>query len=237
MIADLEQVLAIETARHGQVTGEATTVLRSLPGDTRKRLPLRARRSTKALLGLVLVAAAVSAGLALLAANQTERGTGQRSGGSARAGAPQELSLKQRALADYDPLGGDGEHPEQTSALVDGLSSSTWSTQSYDNGVLNKAGVGVVIDASPGVDATELEIQTPTPGFEATIYVARSSIPKSPPPSDGWTGVSREGIVVGKEERIDLDTAGNRFSRYLVWITKLPPGEQSAKISEISLFK
>jgi hypothetical protein len=87
------------------------------------------------------------------------------------------------------------------------------------------------------VDATELEIRTPTPGFEATIYVARSSIPKSPPPSEGWTGVSREGIVVGKQERIDLDTAGNRFSRYLVWITKLPPGEQSAKISEISLFQ
>ena len=31
MIADLEDVLAIETARTGHVTGEATTVLRSLP--------------------------------------------------------------------------------------------------------------------------------------------------------------------------------------------------------------
>src|SRR4051812_20454848 len=31
MIADLEQVLAIETARHGAVTGEATSVLRTLP--------------------------------------------------------------------------------------------------------------------------------------------------------------------------------------------------------------
>jgi tRNA A-37 threonylcarbamoyl transferase component Bud32 len=237
MIADLEQVLAIETARHGQVTGEATTVLRSLPGETRKRLPLRARRSTKALIGLGIVLLLVAAGLALLAANQTERGTGKRSAGSAGAGAPQEVSLGQRAPADYDPIGGDGEHPEQTSALVDGLPTSTWSTESYERGNLNKAGVGVVIDASPGVAARELEIQTPTPGFEATIYVAHSAIPKTPPPSKGWTRVSREGIVVGKAERIQLDTAGNRFVRYLVWITKLSPDKQSAKISEISLFR
>ncbi len=34
MVHDLEQVLAIEAARAGETTGEATTVLRSLPGDT-----------------------------------------------------------------------------------------------------------------------------------------------------------------------------------------------------------
>ncbi|HEV2787569.1 MAG TPA: protein kinase, partial [Solirubrobacteraceae bacterium] len=56
MIADLEDVLAIETSRTGQVTGEATTVLRSLPQTTRKRVPLRARSSTKALLALLFVA-------------------------------------------------------------------------------------------------------------------------------------------------------------------------------------
>jgi tRNA A-37 threonylcarbamoyl transferase component Bud32 len=237
MIADLEQVLAIETARSGQVTGEATSVLRTLPVQTRKRLPLRARRSTKALLALALVGVAVAAGLGLLAAGRTERGTGARSGAAAAPGQPQEVHLRQRAVSDYDPIGGDGEHPEQTSALVDGVASSTWSTESYQDGALNKAGVGVVIDAAPGVAARELEIRTPTPGFQATIYVAHESIPQSPPPSRGWTRVSREGIVVGKSERIQLDTAGNRFRRYLVWITKLPPGQQSAKISEISLFR
>ena len=34
MVHDLEEVLAIEAARTGETTGEATTVLRSLPGDT-----------------------------------------------------------------------------------------------------------------------------------------------------------------------------------------------------------
>ena len=54
LIADLEDVLAIETSRSGQVTGEATAVLRSLPETTRRRLPLRTRRSTKAIVALVV---------------------------------------------------------------------------------------------------------------------------------------------------------------------------------------
>jgi len=237
MIADLEQVLAIETARHGQVTGEATSVLSTLPNETRKRLPLRARTSTKALLALVVVAIAVTAGVLLLAAGQTERGTGNRAGPVSIPGDPTPVNLKQRAPTDYDPIGGDGEHPEQASAVVDGIASSTWSTERYDSGELNKAGVGLVIDASPGVAAVVLEIRTPTPGFQATVYVARSAIPSDPPPGNGWAKVSAENIPVKADETIQLDTAGNRYSRYLVWITKLPPGQQSAKISEILLFK
>jgi serine/threonine-protein kinase len=237
MIADLEQVLAIETARHGAVTGEATSVLRTLPDETRKRLPLRARNSTKALIGVVVVVALVAGGLAYLTADKTERGTGKRSGAPAVAGAPQEINLKQRAPQDFDPIGGDGEHASETSAVVDGIASSTWSTERYEGGALHKAGVGLVIDASPGVAATELEVRTPTPGFEATVYVAPTSIPSDAPPSDGWTRVSAENIPVGPKQKIELDTASNAYRRYLVWITKLPPGEQSAKISEILLFK
>ena len=40
---DLEQVLAIEAARAGETTGEATTVLRALPGDTARVAPVRLR--------------------------------------------------------------------------------------------------------------------------------------------------------------------------------------------------
>ena len=43
LIADLEDVLAIETARSGQATGEATAVIRTLPARARRRLPLRMR--------------------------------------------------------------------------------------------------------------------------------------------------------------------------------------------------
>ena len=236
MISDLEDVLAIETARTGQVTGEATTVLRSLPETTRKRVPLRARSSTKMLLGLLLVALAGAAGLAYVAAQRTERGTGERTQIAPTPKGLDPVALGQRSVSDFDPLGGDGEHPEQTSALVDGVPSTTWATERYDGGTLSKDGVGVVIDASPGVAAQKLTIRTPTPGFEASIWVAPNGLPSTPPPR-GWTRVSAETVAIGASEPIDLDTASNRYSRYLVWITKLPPEEQTVRISEILLYR
>src|SRR5215216_3020506 len=49
MIHDLEEVLAIEAARTGHTTGEATTVLRTLPGDTSEFAPRRLRHPRRAL--------------------------------------------------------------------------------------------------------------------------------------------------------------------------------------------
>ncbi len=236
LIADLEDVLAIETSRSGgQVTGEATAVLRSLPESTRRRLPLRARRSTKALVAFVVVAGiaaiAVTVSLGLL---QTERGTGKRTTVAPRPDL-REVVLAQRAAHDFDPLGDRNEHADQTSAVVDGISSSTWSTEGYTSKDLQKPGVGIVIDASPGVAARQLELRTPTPGFEATIYVAPGARPETAPP-EGWTAVSATRQVKAKES-FDLDTAGQRMRQYLVWITKLPEGAERAQISEILLFR
>jgi serine/threonine-protein kinase len=236
MIADLEDVLANETARTGQVTGEATTVLRSLPETTRRRVPLRARSSKKALLGLLALIVVAAGVLTYIAAQRTERGTGAR---TEVAPAPRGLTavkLGQRSVSDFDPLGGDGEHGEQTSALVDGVASTTWATESYDGAQLNKAGVGVVIDASPGVAAAKLVIRTPTPNFEVSAWVAPNGLPSTPPPQ-GWTRVSAPATKVGSSEEIDLDTAGNPYRRYLVWITKLPPGAKVARISELLLYR
>jgi serine/threonine-protein kinase len=236
LIADLEDVLAIETSRSGQVTGEATAVLRSLPENTRRRLPLRTRRSTKAIVSLIVAIGVIAVLVTvLLGLNQTQRGTGKRGGTVTPPAGLQEIPLGQRAARDFDPLGDKAEHTAETSAVVDGDPASTWSTEGYSSKDLQKAGVGIVIDASPGVVARQLELRTPTPGFEATVYVAPGSTPDTAPP-DGWTGVSAT-RKVGSREKFDLDTAGHRFSRYLVWITKLPPDATRAEISEILLYR
>ena len=39
-----------------------------------------------------------------------------------------------------------------------------------------------------------------------------------------------------KEQRFRLDTNGRRYRYYLVWITKLAPGQTRVSISEIKLF-
>ena len=45
LIADLEDALALEAARQGTSTGEATAVIRTLPAKARRRLPFRMRHS------------------------------------------------------------------------------------------------------------------------------------------------------------------------------------------------
>jgi serine/threonine-protein kinase len=234
LIADLEDVLAIETARSGQATGEATAVLRSLPGATRRRLPLRVRGSGRALLAVVAVTVGALIAIAFLAADRTERGTGRRADAAPPRGLT-EVGLGQRAAQAFDPVGGDGEHDTQASAVVDGVPQSTWSTERYENGALNKPGVGIVIDAAPRVSASELEVRTPTPGFTAEVWVARDQLP-SAWPSDGWTRVGGP-VKVSGGDKIDLDTASRAFRRYLVWITALPPGGDHVEISEILLYR
>src|SRR4051794_14637459 len=61
MVHDLEQALAIEARRGGQLTDEATTVLRALPGDTSGWVPLRIRSPGRvlAVAAILLVTAAI----------------------------------------------------------------------------------------------------------------------------------------------------------------------------------
>ena len=67
LIADLEDVLAIETARAGSATGEVTSVLRTLPSQAASRVPFRVRHRVWAVLLVLLVLALVGGGIAWLA--------------------------------------------------------------------------------------------------------------------------------------------------------------------------
>jgi tRNA A-37 threonylcarbamoyl transferase component Bud32 len=234
LIADLEDALAVEARRGGQITGEVTAVLRTLPPEKQRRLPARMLHPALIVLLIVLVAVAAIA-IVLLAADRTDRGTGQPRGAKAPAGL-KSVGLKQSGAHDFDPPPGDGEeHPREVRAAVDRDPNTTWSTERYDNGVfaLGKKGVGIYVDAPPPVAARELQLRTPKVGWEGGVYVAKSG-----PPEDlgGWTRVA-DFTMTKKSQRIPLDTAGQRFRYYLVWITKLPPGEERAEISEILLYR
>jgi eukaryotic-like serine/threonine-protein kinase len=238
LVSDLEDVLAIETARAGQATGEATAILRTLPPGSRRRLPLRMRVNPRLALALLLLALAAAAAVLLLAAGRTTRGTGSTPGAERPAGTV-GVSLGRAAAHDYDPFGGDGEHPEQTAAVVDRTVSSAWSTEGYQGG-LSKPGVGVYVDADPGVAAVRMDIRTPTPGWEGEVYVAENRVPEAAPAATGlprgWKNVGHIPRA-GRRTSVDLDTAGNAYRYYLVWITELPEGEERAQISEIDLFR
>ncbi len=234
LIADLEELLAIETARAGQATGEATAVLRTLSPRVRRRLPLRVRHPRRLVAVLAIVAAAVAVAV-IVAVDRTNRGAQATRNITPPANSGlKPISLKQANANDFDPSGGDGEHPEQVKFVVDGEKSTTWGTERYDGGTLNaKPGVGIYVVADPSVAARAIEVLSATKGWSGAIYVARSG-----PPTDieGWTKLADVRSARAKLS-IDLDTAGNRYGYYLVWITKLPPGGNRVELQEIRLFR
>jgi serine/threonine-protein kinase len=230
LVHDLEQVLAIEAARAGETTGEATAVLRALPGDTTEFAPLRLRRPRRWLLS-VLAVALLAAGVVGFLATRTERGPGDAKGvggGDLRA-----VALTGGAAHDYDPQGDDDESSEATQFAVDANPTTVWDTETYEAEFegANKDGVGLYVDAAGQVAARRVDVTTSSPGFTAAIYAANDV----PTDIGGWTKVSSD-LTIGAEQEIPLDTGGQSFRYYLLWISALPDGGKAA-VKELSVLK
>jgi hypothetical protein len=82
-------------------------------------------------------------------------------------------------------------------------------------------------------------ILTSTPGWSAQIWGRNTA----PSPSDnfpvghnGWTIVGRAPSVHSRQA-IRINKAGKPYRFYLVWITSLPPGHDSAAANEITLYR
>src|SRR5215208_8262702 len=167
LVADLEEALAIEAARSGRSTGEATAVLRTLPPSARRRVPFRVRHPLPILgvIGLLAVLVVIVALLLKEGVDRTQKGTGS---GTVKAPAGETVVSVGRASAhDYDPLGDDEEHHGQAALVVDRDPGTVWTTEGYSSGLegSNKAGVGIYLDAKPGVEAVRMVIQTRQPGW------------------------------------------------------------------------
>ena len=228
MLADLEHALAVEAARSGEATGEATSVLQALPGDTADFLPLRLRRPRRALV-LTLLAALAIAAVVIMLVSRTEQGT---KGGAAPAqggAAPAQVRLE--STGDFDPAPGDQkEHEQSTGAATDGNRATFWDTESYEQGALNKPGIGLYVKTASPVAAKSIRLVSPIPGFTAEVYAAN----EVPDALSGWTRVGGP-KEIGETGQIPLDTRGKRYRYYLVWITKLAHDEEQGAISELTL--
>jgi serine/threonine-protein kinase len=230
LVHDLEQVLAIEAARAGETTGEATTVLQTLPGDTTEFAPLRLRRPRRWLLSVLAIAMLV-AGVVGFLATRTERGPGDAQvvgGGDLR-----PVKLTADAAHDYDPQGDEDESSDAIDFAVDANPTTVWDTETYEAGFegANKDGVGLYVDAGTPVAARQVEVTTSTPGFTAAIYAANDV----PDDIAGWTKITSD-LTVGAEQQIPLDTGGQSFRYYLLWITALPEDGKAA-VKELSVLK
>jgi eukaryotic-like serine/threonine-protein kinase len=236
LIADLEDVLAIETARAGSATGEVTTVLRTLPSRSRRRVPLRVRYPVIVIALLVVVAAILGVSGVFLV-GRTHHGNGNLPQ-SAPKTTPHQIPLCASCAHDYNPLALTGpkiQHPNTVGLAIDSDRNTAWTTETYDDG-LQKPGVGIYVTATPGVAARSMVLDTATPGYSVVIYGRRTR----PNPdtfdvgANGWVKLGGAASV-HPTQPMALATAGVKYNYYLVWITSLGSHNQVA-VNEIALY-
>jgi eukaryotic-like serine/threonine-protein kinase len=222
MVRDLEATLEVAAARGGGTHGQATTVLDSVPRSQRR---LSGGRNFSKLgvamgvLGVALIAAALIFGgdrLPELNSEDEPSGDGER-----------VIRLAENSATDFDPVGGDGEHPEETSLAVDGDPTGTaWSTEAYE-GVFDKPGVGIYVDTGESVEATAVELRQAQAGADVEVYTVPGSS-NAPEDLDSWTLAGEAGDTPART-RIQLsDGSASQF--FLLWFTKLPTDEDSGDL-------
>ena len=234
LVADLEDALALEAARQGTSTGEATAVIRTLPARARRRLPFRMRHSLPV--------------LGILGADRRRRGRSSCSS-SRRGPAPRRARHRLRPDRAVDADRHQGRlrparaRPTTTtrsattrsttrrsSRVVDRDDGTSWSTESYQDGLegAGKSGVGIYIDAKPKVAAVQMQIDTPQAGLQGRRSTPPRPAPcRSPCPKAGRRSAAARSS--SSDKRFKLDTGGTEYRYYLVWITKLAAGRDQRR--------
>jgi serine/threonine protein kinase len=193
LVAALEACLAEEDGK--RPTDRASTQVVRRPSARRPGSRSRRVRSSLPLLLALLVVLAGAGLLAFIVSNRSE----DDGGGD---------SVRLTAVSDFDPEGGDGEHPEDVPSATDGDAATFWTTETYSN--FTKSGVGIVLDADRSVDLEQIEIVSDQPGFTAAIRAGDR-------PDGGFVDISDERTV---ERRTVFELEGGEEYRfYLIWIT------------------
>ena len=122
----------------------------------------------------------------------------------------------------YDPYGDQTEHDSAARNATDGNPGTYWNTEHYSGG-LNKAGVGLVLDAGSSKQLTQVSVQSGTPGFTALIQAGSST-------SGPFTDDSAPQTVNGNAT-FTLNGKSARY--YVLWITNLGPSS-SVEIDEVT---
>ncbi|SRR5581483_11723314 len=130
----------------------------------------------------------------------------------------------------FDPPPGDGhEHDADLPKLVDGDPNTVWSTEHYDSpfGANTKPGVGFVLVLNNSRKLGHLEIQSPTKGWSASVYVATDAKPELAQ----WGAPVASHVVNGTTT---FDLRGRTGGAVLVWITDLGRN-QSVTVGEATI--
>jgi serine/threonine-protein kinase len=176
----------------------------------------------------ILVLIAIGAVVAYLALNGFPKHHSGGGGGSPAGGGGVAASVSLSGVGAWDPYGTGGENDEKAPLATDSSSSTYWETERYyDHPSLNKPGVGLVLDAGKSVRLHQLGFTTETPGLTAEIRAGDSKTG----PFSAVVGASQ---VVPATGQATYKITGGPHRYYVIWITRLGNGYQTARINAVS---
>ena len=123
------------------------------------------------------------------------------------------------SVRDYDPLGDDRERPDLLPLATDGDPSTAWYTENYkDTPELGnlKEGVGLTLTLPAPAVATEMVIDSPTPGARFQVLGPGRGIERQ---------TLAQGTLAGGEQVVRLARAAPSGS-YVLWFTSLVPDDK-----------
>ena len=239
LVADLEEALAIEAARSGHSTGEATAVLRTLPPQAAPAAAVpHAPPAARARHGPAARGRRVGSSCCCSRRASTAPSAAPAPATSRRPAGEQVVSVASTSAKDYDPLGDDEEHPERAPLVVDRQPDTT-----LDHRELQQR--------PRRAPTRTASASTSTPSRASRRCGWRSRAPRpagarrsSAPPAAACRRASTPAgsgsaaaWCAADHQRFRLADSGERYRYYLVWITELPPDAQRVEIGEIALLQ
>ncbi len=177
------------------------------------------------IVGLVVAAIVAAIVMASLLNDDTagEGGGPEDTGNGAGGG----QAIEVQSATDFDPQGGDGEHPTEVSLAYDGSDTTTWNTSNYSDPIsIQKDGVGLLFDLGEPTEVANVEVMFDRPGYRMEIRASDQA---------GQSADAFEVIADTAASDATHEFTVETSARYwLIWITDLPGGTGgSGSIAEV----
>lgn len=138
------------------------------------------------------------------------------------------VNVEIAAASDFDPHGGDGEHPELVEDSYDEDPSTSWRTSTYSASLQAvKPGVGIYFDLGSEVDVEQVLVDFDRAGYSVELRASNSL-------GDDETAFE----LIEKTDSADAQQVfdvDERYRYWLVWLTGFPGGGGGrAAVTEVS---
>lgn len=159
--------------------------------------------------------------------------------GSQLSSLPRELPLvlAHDATTTWQAPGEDptADHPEAAGAAGDDDPATTWTSDTYPEGLGTKPGIGLAVTLDEPATLESMRLDSPSRGARYAVY----ALPEGTDPSQvtDLTGLRRiaAGELRSGPATIDLEETAQPTGGVILWFTELPPEGDSVAVEEISL--